>query len=47
MAINKTYLRQMRACRRLARWADRHPLLLDALVTAEATASILYVFMYC
>lgn len=47
MAINKTYLRQMRAYRRLAKWADRHSLLLNVLTTTEVTAYILYVFMYC
>ena len=47
MAINKTYLRQMRAYRRLAEWADRHSLLLNVLTTAEVTAFTLYVFMYC
>ena len=47
MAINKTYLIQIRAYRMLAEWADRHPLLLNVLTTAEVTAFILYVFMYC
>ncbi len=46
MVINKAYLGQMRAYRRLARWADRHPLLLNVLTTAEATAIAIYVFMY-
>lgn len=47
MAINRTYLRQMRAYRMLAEWADSHPLLFNALTTAELTAFILYVFIYC
>ncbi len=47
MKLNRTYLRQARAYRRLARWAHGHPLLLDALTTAEVTAFILYVFMHC
>ncbi len=46
MAINKTYLRQMRAYRWLAMWADSHPFLLNALTTAEVVAFFLYVFMY-
>lgn len=46
MAVNKTYLRQMRAYGRLSRWADSHPLLLNVLAAAEAAALILYVFMY-
>lgn len=46
MAINKTYLKQMRVYKRLARWADRHPLLLNALMIAEVTAASVYVFMF-
>ena len=46
MTINKTYLRQMRVYRLLAMWADKHPILLNVLTTAEATAFLLYVFMY-
>ena len=47
MAISKTYLRQMRAYRMLAEWADRHSLLLNVLTTAEVMAFILYVLMHC
>lgn len=46
MAINRAYLRQMRAYKRLARWADGHPFLLKVLTTVEVTALVLYVFMY-
>ena len=46
MYLNRTYLRQMRAYRRLARWADRHQTLLNVLTTAEVTVFVLYVFMY-
>ena len=46
MTINKTYLRQMRAYKRLAKWADRHPLLLNVLTTTEVTVFVFYVFMY-
>ena len=47
MAINRIYLRQMRAYRQLAKWAERHPLLLSVLTTVEMSAFVLYVFMYC
>ncbi len=46
MAINKTYLRQMRAYKRLAKWVDRHSLLLNVLTTTEVMVFVLYVFMY-
>ena len=47
MTLNRTYLRQLRAYRRLARFADRHSTALDVLTCIEATAFILYVFWYC
>lgn len=45
MTISKNYLRQKRACRRLAEWTDGHPRLLNVLTAAEIAVFVLYVFL--
>lgn len=46
MTATKTYRWQMRAYRRLARWADCHSLMLNVLSATEVAAFILYVFIF-
>ena len=46
MYLNRTYLRQMRVYRRLAKWADRHEVLLNVASATEVSVFLLYIFMH-